>query len=106
MFTISFVNLDLALRLVKLVTLKEHMSGEGPNFTNHAGTQGLNDVRRSHGQRVLSQIINTSPNTSYINANLEQFSTLLFRSMVINKLSLKEGFFSGICVVKNLKQLE
>ena len=30
-------NLDLALRLVKLMTLKEHMSGEAPNFTNNAG---------------------------------------------------------------------
>jgi hypothetical protein len=35
MFTISFVNLDHALRLVKLMTLKKHMSGEGPIFTNH-----------------------------------------------------------------------
>jgi hypothetical protein len=35
MFTISFVNLDHALRLVKLMTIKKHMSGEGPIFTNH-----------------------------------------------------------------------
>jgi hypothetical protein len=35
MFTISFVNIDHALRLVKLTTLKKHMSGEGPIFTNH-----------------------------------------------------------------------
>jgi hypothetical protein len=54
--TISFANLDLALRLVK----REHVR-EGPNFTNHAGTQGLNDVGRSHAQRVSSQIINTTP---------------------------------------------
>jgi hypothetical protein len=48
MFTISFEIFDFALHLVKLVTLKEHMSGEGPNFTNHVGTQCLIDVRRSH----------------------------------------------------------
>jgi hypothetical protein len=35
MFTISFVNLDHALRLVKLMTLKKYMSGEGSIFTNH-----------------------------------------------------------------------
>jgi hypothetical protein len=35
MFTISFVNLDHALHLVKLMTLKKHMLGEGPIFTNH-----------------------------------------------------------------------
>jgi hypothetical protein len=34
MFIISFVNLDHALRLVKLMTLKK-MSGEGPIFTDH-----------------------------------------------------------------------
>jgi hypothetical protein len=28
MFIISFVNLDHALRLVKLMTLKKHMSGK------------------------------------------------------------------------------
>jgi hypothetical protein len=35
MFTICFVNLDHALRLVKLMTLKKHILGEGPIFTNH-----------------------------------------------------------------------
>jgi hypothetical protein len=35
MFTISFVNLDQALRLVKIMTLKKNMLGEGPIFTNH-----------------------------------------------------------------------
>jgi hypothetical protein len=35
MFIISFVNLDPDLRLVKLMTLKNHMSEEGPIFTNH-----------------------------------------------------------------------
>jgi hypothetical protein len=35
MFTISFVKLDHALRLVKLMTLNKYMSGEGPIFTNH-----------------------------------------------------------------------
>jgi hypothetical protein len=35
MFTISFVHLDHVLRLVKLMTLKKHMLGEGPIFTNH-----------------------------------------------------------------------
>jgi hypothetical protein len=52
MFTISFVNLDLALRLVKLITLKKHMSGEGMIFINHAETQGSINVKRSHAQRV------------------------------------------------------
>jgi hypothetical protein len=37
MFAIRLANLGLALRLVKLVTLKEHLSGENPSFTNHAG---------------------------------------------------------------------
>jgi hypothetical protein len=35
MFTISFVNFDHALRLDTIMTLKRHMSGEGPIFTNH-----------------------------------------------------------------------
>jgi hypothetical protein len=35
MFTIRFVNLDHALCLVKLITLKKNMSREGPIFTNH-----------------------------------------------------------------------
>jgi hypothetical protein len=35
MFTISFVNLDHASRLVKLMTLKKYMLGEGLIFTNH-----------------------------------------------------------------------
>jgi hypothetical protein len=35
MFTISFGNLDHDLRLVKLMTLKKYMLGEGPIFTNH-----------------------------------------------------------------------
>jgi hypothetical protein len=37
MFRISFGNLDHALRLVKIMTLKKHMSREGPIYTNHAG---------------------------------------------------------------------
>jgi hypothetical protein len=35
MFTISFVNFDHALLLVKLMTLKKYMLGEGPIFTNY-----------------------------------------------------------------------
>ena len=37
MFAVCFANLGVALCSVKLVTLKEQMSGEFPSFTNHAG---------------------------------------------------------------------
>jgi hypothetical protein len=36
-FFIWFVNLELALCSIKLVTLKEQIVGEIPCFTNHAG---------------------------------------------------------------------
>ena len=56
MFT-NIANLDLALCLVKLMTLKEHMSGEAPNFTNHAG-QETQMMRRETVPKILNTIIN------------------------------------------------
>ena len=56
-------NLDLALCLVKLMTLKEHMSGEAPNFTNHARHE-TQMMRRETVPKILNTIINilcTSP---------------------------------------------
>src|SRR6185312_321653 len=50
-------NLDLALRLVKLMTLKDHMSGGAPNFTNHAG-QETQMMRRETEPKILNTIIN------------------------------------------------
>jgi hypothetical protein len=38
MLTINFANLDLALRLVKLMTLNEHLPGDCLDFANHVGT--------------------------------------------------------------------
>ena len=49
-------NFDLALRLVKLMTLKEHMSGEAPNFTNHAGHE--TQMMRETVPKILNTIIN------------------------------------------------
>ena len=51
------MNFDLALHLVKLMTLKEHMSGEAPNFTNHAG-QETQMMRRETVPKILNTIIN------------------------------------------------
>ena len=51
------VNLDLALRLVKLMTLKEHISGEAPNFTNNAGHE-TQMMRRKTVPKILNTIIN------------------------------------------------
>ena len=47
---------DLALCLVKLMTLKEHMSGEAPNFTNHAGHE--TQMMRETVPKILNTIIN------------------------------------------------
>jgi len=47
MLTINFANLDLALHLVKLMTLNEHFPGDCPNFANHVGTWDPNDVEKS-----------------------------------------------------------
>ena len=46
-----------SLRLVKLMTLKEHMSGEAPNFTNHAGHE-TQMMRRETVPKILNTIIN------------------------------------------------
>ena len=53
---VACANLDLALRLVKLMTLKEHMSGEAPNFTNHARHE--TQMMRETVPKILNTIIN------------------------------------------------
>jgi hypothetical protein len=60
MFTISFVNLDHALRLIKLMTLKKHMSGEGPIFTNHVYKARI--IKREVMPKELQNKSSTSPN--------------------------------------------
>jgi hypothetical protein len=60
MFTISFVNLDHALRLVKLITLKKHMSGEDPIFTNHVDKAWI--MKREVMPKELQDKSSTSPN--------------------------------------------
>ena len=45
------------MRLVKLTTLKEHMLGEAPNFTNHAGHE-TQMMRRETVPKILNTIIN------------------------------------------------
>jgi hypothetical protein len=60
MFTISFVNLDHALRLIKLMTLKKHMSGEGLIFTNHVDKALI--IKREVMAKELQDKSSTSPN--------------------------------------------
>jgi hypothetical protein len=60
MFKISFVNLDHTLRLVKLITLKKHMSGEGPIFTNHVDKARI--MKREVMPKELQDQSSTSPN--------------------------------------------
>jgi hypothetical protein len=60
MFKISFVNLDHALRLVKLMTLKKNMSGEGPIFTNHVDNAWI--MKREVMLKELQDKSSTSPN--------------------------------------------
>jgi hypothetical protein len=60
MFTISFVNLDHALRLVKLMTLKKNMSGESPIFTNHVDKAWI--MKREVMLKELQDKSSTSPN--------------------------------------------
>jgi hypothetical protein len=60
MFTISFVNLDHALRLVKLMTLKNHMSREGLIFTNHVDKARI--IEREVMPKELQNKSSTSPN--------------------------------------------
>jgi hypothetical protein len=62
MFAISFVNLDHALRLVKLMTIKKHMSGEGPLFTNHVDKDRI--IKREVMPKVLQDKPSTSPNSA------------------------------------------
>jgi hypothetical protein len=59
MLTISFVNFDHALRLVKLMTLKKYMSGEGPIFTNHVDKAQI-IKKEVMPKRVARYIINLS----------------------------------------------
>jgi hypothetical protein len=60
MFTISFVNLDHALRLVKLMTLNKHMWGEGPIFTNHVDKARI--IKREVMLKELQDKLSTSLN--------------------------------------------
>jgi hypothetical protein len=60
MFTINFVNLDHALRLVKLMTLNKNMSGEGPIFTNHVDKAWI--MKREVMLKELQDKSSTSPN--------------------------------------------
>jgi hypothetical protein len=60
MIAISFVNLDHALRLVKLMTLKKNMSGEGPIFTNHVDKAWI--TKREVMLKELQDKSSTSPN--------------------------------------------
>jgi hypothetical protein len=60
MFTISFLNLDHAFHLVKLMTLKKHMSGEGPIFTNHVDKARI--IKREVMPKKLQDKSSTSPN--------------------------------------------
>jgi hypothetical protein len=60
MFTISFVNLDHILRLVKLMTLKNHMFGEGPIFTNHVDKARI--IKREVMPKELQDKPSTCPN--------------------------------------------
>jgi hypothetical protein len=60
MFTISFVNLDHALRLVKLMTLKNHMSREGLICTNHVDKARI--IEREVMPKELQNKSSTSPN--------------------------------------------
>jgi hypothetical protein len=60
MFTISFVNLEHDLRLVKLMTLKKHMSGERSIFTNHVDKARI--IKREVMPRELQDKPSTSPN--------------------------------------------
>jgi hypothetical protein len=58
MFTISFVNLDHVLCLVKLMTLKKVHVGEGPIFTNHV------DKARVIKREVIPKELQDKPSTS------------------------------------------
>jgi hypothetical protein len=60
MYTISFRNLNHALHLVKLMTLKKNMSGEGPIFTNHVDKARI--VKREVMPKELQDKSSTSPN--------------------------------------------
>jgi hypothetical protein len=60
MFTISFVNLDHAFHLVKLIFLKKHMSGEGSIFTNHVDKARI--IKREVMPKELQDKSSNSPN--------------------------------------------
>ena len=77
MFTINFANLDLALRLVKLITLKEHMLGENVYFTNHARHE-TQMMWRGVVPKELQARLSTSPNFR-TNAAVSIHSEYLFR---------------------------
>jgi hypothetical protein len=75
MFTISFVSFDHALRLVKLMTLEKHMSGEGPIFTNHVVKARI--IKKEVMPRELQLKSSTYPNPAMdavVFINLRAFS--------------------------------
>jgi hypothetical protein len=86
MFTISFVNLDHALRLVKLITLKKHMSGEGPILTNHVDKARI--IKREVMPKVLQDKSSTSLNHGC--CCLHQFESL-FRGVQMKKMRYSEA---------------
>jgi hypothetical protein len=75
MVTISFVNLDHALRLVNLMTLNKNISGEGPIFTNHVDKARI--MKREVMLKELQDKSSTSPNPAIdvvVIINLRAFS--------------------------------
>jgi hypothetical protein len=62
MFTISFVKLDHALCLVKLMAIQKHFSGEGLIFTNHVDKARI--IKREVMPKELQDKSSTSPNPS------------------------------------------
>jgi hypothetical protein len=75
MVTISFVNLNHALRLVNLMTLNKNISGEGPIFTNHVDKARI--MKREVMLKELQDKSSTSPNPAIdvvVIINLRAFS--------------------------------
>jgi hypothetical protein len=75
MVTISFVNLDHALRLVNLMTLNKNISGEGPIFTNHVDKARI--MKREVMLKELQDKSSTFPNPAIdvvVIINLRAFS--------------------------------
>jgi hypothetical protein len=87
MFTITFVNLDHALRLVKLMTINKHMSGECPIFTNHVDKARI--IKREVLPKELQEIVNLSKSRDGC-CCLHQFESL-FRDVQMKKMRYSEA---------------